>query len=604
MVVLTCLIGLLALLAALAELFEETPPFLMLDESTKPEGETPLVDVKAKEDAIVVAEPQAPLWRELLDCFSMSRNYDSFCNIRTVATNSLDGMRALSMSWVVFGHTLLWPLLQGLGYSNVEDIIPITPGRAALMGSWTGQAVQSAEFSVDTFFYMSGFLAVYVGLKKLRKLQPLQVLQGAPLMYLDRWLRLTPLYMFVVWFYVYVIPTMASGPYWAVKDAQACKDYWWQNILYIQTIFTSLQIGGPGSGGCYGVSWYLADDFFFFYLVPFMICLALISTTLALACIGAGWSASIIYTLICTIENSWSAGTFDGTDYGNKYYQPPWTRCPPYLMGAAFAIIWYRWSSEITHRVSTSCFLRFGLLGAAAFLLLSTVYGLAGDAGSLPTTTPTGWMNLYVTFSKSAWTLGIICLNILCFSRIGGAIQWLLESPIFGYLGKLSYSMYLLHPTILVCIFGVQIAPEHYSIVNFLRSYVAALALTTVGGFVLHLLVELPCGNLAQLLMASFRKPKQPPPPYSNDTAQQVVVEDLEEALLEDELPNSPLFPAASTPNSRRNTSESRRSTTDRPISPRSAVQRLTAEDYVVRGSTGEDYVVRRLTVEEEKLHV
>merc|ERR1712070_98580 len=100
------------------------------------------------------------------------------------------------------------------------------------------------------------------------------------------------------------------------------------------------------------------------------------------------------------------------------------------------------------------------------------VYGLSSGSSSVPGTTPQGWMDLYVTFSKPAWSLGLILLNLLCFTREGGVFQWILERPIFGYLGKLSYSMYLLHPTVLLVMFGGRTAPGHYSIVNFVVNYV------------------------------------------------------------------------------------------------------------------------------------
>ena len=36
------------------------------------------------------------------------------------------------------------------------------------MATLPGQAIQAAEFSVDSFFFMSGFLALFIGMKKLR----------------------------------------------------------------------------------------------------------------------------------------------------------------------------------------------------------------------------------------------------------------------------------------------------------------------------------------------------------------------------------------------------------------------------------------------------
>lgn len=63
--------------------------------------------------------------REFLECFSVMLNMD-----RLVAPpragdefGALDGVRTLSMMWVVLGHVLIYAL-SGPGFTNTIDILP------------------------------------------------------------------------------------------------------------------------------------------------------------------------------------------------------------------------------------------------------------------------------------------------------------------------------------------------------------------------------------------------------------------------------------------------------------------------------------------------
>lgn len=50
--------------------------------------------------------------------------------------------------------------------------------------------------------------------------------------------RLTPVYVFVIFFSTYIHPVLYNGPGWTTGvDEQHCKDYWWTNILYINNFY-------------------------------------------------------------------------------------------------------------------------------------------------------------------------------------------------------------------------------------------------------------------------------------------------------------------------------------------------------------------------------
>ena len=71
------------------------------------------------------------------------------------------GLRVLSMGWVVLGHTYLYMnSMAGGGVANQAFDETIQARLATIL-------ISNGQFSVDTFFVLSGFLGAYVGLRKL-----------------------------------------------------------------------------------------------------------------------------------------------------------------------------------------------------------------------------------------------------------------------------------------------------------------------------------------------------------------------------------------------------------------------------------------------------
>merc|ERR1719353_827863 len=104
---------------------------------------------------------------------------------------------------------------------------------------------------------------------------------------------------------------------------------------------------------------------------------------------------------------------------------------------------------------------------------------------------------------------------MLCFARVGGMVQWLLEAPIFGYTSKLTFTIYLIHPTILyVWVRGIT-GPIHYSAINYGLNFLGVLTSSAALAFVIHMAVELPTSNLISIMMSA--KQRDPKPPSQGD---------------------------------------------------------------------------------------
>ena len=102
--------------------------------------------------------------QSVLKAFSLTDNLKVLTNMhqRFPVTSSLEGMRVLSMQWVILGHTLL--VLVSGNVDNPTTLVLDVAKRFSM------QPIVNATVSVDTFFVISGFLLAYVSLRKLRKI--------------------------------------------------------------------------------------------------------------------------------------------------------------------------------------------------------------------------------------------------------------------------------------------------------------------------------------------------------------------------------------------------------------------------------------------------
>ena len=106
---------------------------------------------------------QNQTWDSSLAVFDMRKNMATLLNRDPKRKyQALDGLRAFSMFWIIMGHT--GDFATRIGFSNWQDVyvnIFTTFG--------TNFFVISANFAVDTFFYLSGFLSTHILIRKMEK---------------------------------------------------------------------------------------------------------------------------------------------------------------------------------------------------------------------------------------------------------------------------------------------------------------------------------------------------------------------------------------------------------------------------------------------------
>lgn len=128
--------------------------------------------------------------------------------------------------------------------------------------------VISAELAVDIFFWITAFISSYF---LLCKMNDNEGSFGSTLkIYLNRFMRLFPLYFFtLLFFWKLIVIYGGEGPMFFMYDSvNDCHKYWIWHLTFLNNL-----IPWAAHDNCMNWTWYLANDIQFFLLVPFLVSL-------------------------------------------------------------------------------------------------------------------------------------------------------------------------------------------------------------------------------------------------------------------------------------------------------------------------------------------
>lgn len=414
----------------------------------------------------------------------------------------LNGIRVLSMWWVILDHT----------YAFILQVVDNILEAATLIQRFTFQPIVNGTFSVDSFFFLSGLLVAYLALKEIREKGRL----NWPYYFLHRYWRLTPLYGFIILYYTYVFVNTISGPMTFMVRADAfkdtfdvCKTYWWTNLLYINNMYPNY--GNLGTT-CMGWSWYLANDMQF-YLVLGPLVIVTLSLRDRLKYIGISLTSFLILAGVvirgCLV---WYYGIYDElSGQPTKHVDDPWGK-----NGPLYARPYARWSvylvGMLTGYVLASCNNRIKLHKAVAVggwcvaiaTAMAVIFGQY-HYNSHPGTHMTMVESIfYISLSRTAWSLCLAWVVVACVSGNGGPVRDVLSWKMWAPLGRLTYAAYLVHPIVIFTYYYNVPQPIHYSDFNMVYLFISNLVLSYLAAFIVSMLVEAPMIQLEKLLIPSL----------------------------------------------------------------------------------------------------
>lgn len=194
--------------------------------------------------------------QKALLCFSLRRNFKSVLQVNhsNPGLDSIHFIRFFLSLVVLNGHRVIQyyanPTVNVIHFERLFAI----PATAFYLN---GKVV------IDMFFALGALLVTYHMLADLDRRKQFNFFSDI----VTRYFRLTPSYAIIIFFHVWILPLLGSGPFWKheiVHESEECAANWWSNLLYINNYVKSTEM-------CMFQTWYLAVDFQLFILSQFVI---------------------------------------------------------------------------------------------------------------------------------------------------------------------------------------------------------------------------------------------------------------------------------------------------------------------------------------------
>ncbi|XP_049542768.1 nose resistant to fluoxetine protein 6-like [Anopheles darlingi] len=452
------------------------------------------------------------LTNRLLVAFSLSRNWHTLTTVpgkKRLTTGHppssrddlrfIHAVRFLIMYLVIAGHSMLFncilPLLN-------PEYVEMHYRRFVTMLILNGVTV------VQTFFTISGFLlAIQFSGQFTDQRHPFgcrEMFQSI----LYRFLRLTPVYGFMMLLDATWLIRVQDGPIWkrlAETERTFCRNNWWANVLYVNNYLT---VSEP----CLQQSWYLATDFQLFVLGLLLLGVTCRYPKTRKPLFAFASVASILAPAIVTYVNRFEGVVMLRPEalkyvlwYDPMYrlmYIPTHTNAGSYLAGLMGGLIYrslkQRGFDAAGRRYKLFRILCYTALPVAIAMLLSAYLFYAYEFEK-----PAIWIALYAGFCRNLWGLLFAILFLGLALGVGvGVLRRVLCSPIFRPLGKVTYCAFLCHLFIIRVTLGNVRQPVYVSDMRILVSTSSTLVLAYLMGTLMYLLIEAPFANVQKVLLS------------------------------------------------------------------------------------------------------
>ena len=413
-----------------------------------------------------------------------------------VITN-LNGLRVISMFWVILGHTFFWI------FSSNTVRIDNLPAMLGIARRFSFQAVGSAFFAVDSFFFLSGVLVAYLTLRQMKRAKgKFPVLKY----YIHRILRLTPTYAFVLFFAWFLTNHLAYGPELNGEPfGPTCEKYWWTNLLYINNLYP----WGLGDE-CIGWTWYLSNDMQFYVIAPLILIPAYFMFPVALVVAGVFILGGGIITGALTIAYDFQANSFSALAYGytgkgtstmsytNAIYIKPWDRIAPYMVGLILGCILYKGINLKKLNKYLRLLLYVAMWCVSGFVMFWLTYGLYFTWNGH---TPHRFENfLYIVSSRFLWAASLALIVFACHNGYGWVVNSFLSMPVWTPLSRMTFNAYLVHPIMMTVVYGQLQTTLHYTDITIAGLAIMFVVLSYGAAAVVCVAVEFPLSTIEMKL--------------------------------------------------------------------------------------------------------
>ncbi len=382
-----------------------------------------------------------------ISCFDFAQNLQAIfapAGKQEPDLRVFNGIRVFSMLWVILGHTFYYS--KNAFLTNIFEV-------SEFIKQFRYCYILGAPFSVDAFFFISGFLAAYLLVVQLKT-------HGGRIhflkLYLHRVLRIMPMYVTCILLFCFVLPMLGTGPgfHGYIEKAQEdCGRYWHWHMLFINNFL-------PSEADCMGFSWYIANDMQFFLIVPVLVHVYHKRRTWGYALIGLLATVCTIIGLALCFKYNLSASFLKfNRSYFEYYYYRPYNRISPYLIGVLCAYLYFEYKSN-TGETRRGLFSRFSDLLVSSSAARYALYAFC-ISGMLSLVHAMYWLDnypqswegwpdaLYLLLSKPLFVIFLFGLVYPAMLGKGRTLQTILGHACMLPFARVTFGTYLLHPMLM-----------------------------------------------------------------------------------------------------------------------------------------------------------
>ncbi|KAH8241177.1 hypothetical protein KR032_001434 [Drosophila birchii] len=407
----------------------------------------------------------------------------------------LNGIRCLSLIWVVYLHEHMYSLIS----PNINFIHAI---------SWLEKPFASfflhGYFSVDSFLFIGGLL---VSMTALRTMEKTKGKLNVPMMYLHRIIRILPVLAMAILVYVKLMPVLSGGPLFksGFHGKAACQNGWYWDLLFVQNYATE---------DCLDQSWYLAVDMQLYVISPLLL--------MALYKWGKKAAAGILVLIVLLsgclfatqMVNHYSMMRKTGgagAEANAKLYLATHTHAAPWLIGFLFGYFLHLNRGkkfELSRLVVWS-----GWILSLAIIFTSIFALYPAEKWSAPALS-TVEESLYYTLTRVGWPLALCWIVFACMQGYGSLANSLLSSSLWQPLSRLSYSIFIWHMFVQEVNSRNVRTSTYFSTYKVMLNFWSDFGISLVMSYFLYLIIEAPIGGLDALW-----RPRGNPKPISTTAA-------------------------------------------------------------------------------------
>ena len=341
------------------------------------------------------------------------------------AINCLNGIRALSVFWIVFGHRMNNQL--NVPTANVLEVLEF-------FDSFPSVVVSTYHLAVDTFFLMGGLL-VTISVMQAHEKGRLNILK----MIYHRYIRYTPVWAVILLYTISIFRFTVSG-HFTGGIREPCVKLWWATLLHIQNYVEP-------TGMCLNFVWYLSADFQLFIISPFLIYPAIRYGQKYLWSIPLLGFMSTIYLLVMSLvfEIHVIGRTTKAQEMIPKWiYFPTHARIAPWMIGITLGYILFKLRNKKIKISETLNATMWIIALSLIMVVVATTFPLINPLTNQNTTLVAN--AIYTAFFRMTWALGIAWIIFACHHlKTGGVIKWFLELRQFQPICRMGLSIYLVH---------------------------------------------------------------------------------------------------------------------------------------------------------------